>query len=183
MFSADLLRRLQPPHVIHHADINYVACSSRTKTLMKGLSTQAFPEPSAGGRDGGAEPEAWRRSPPSAWTASCLWPITLVVAPAGLLGSGLSGLASGELRATLESMSAQIRLTRTDNGFVGGIFPLPSALSWQNSPLSATEEPKAGTRPLPRGASQQPSSDSVMARGVKRARTEPGGLWFHANCC
>lgn len=55
-------RRLQPTRVIHHADINYVPCSSKTKTLMKGLSTRGFPEISA------AEPKicvnvAWKYSP------------------------------------------------------------------------------------------------------------------------
>lgn len=37
------LHCLQPTHVIHHGDINYVLGSSRTKTLMKGLSTQPPP--------------------------------------------------------------------------------------------------------------------------------------------
>lgn len=32
----------QPTRVIHHGDINYVLCSSKTKTIMKGLSTGAF---------------------------------------------------------------------------------------------------------------------------------------------
>lgn len=56
------LRCLQHTHVIHHGDINYVLGSSRTKTLMKGLSTQAFPRKQCshgGGRDGGAEPPTW----------------------------------------------------------------------------------------------------------------------------
>lgn len=65
-------------------------------------------------RSGGGAPQHLDRS----W----LLAITLVVAPTGLLGSGLSGLASGELGATLENRSAQIWLTRMDNRFVGGIL-------------------------------------------------------------
>lgn len=50
-----------------------------------------------------------------------LW-FQLVPTTCGLFGSGLSGLASGELKATLQSMSAEIRLTRTDNQFVGEVL-------------------------------------------------------------
>lgn len=53
LFFCQPLRSLQPTHVIHHGDINYVLCSSKTKTLMKDLSTQGLGEISGAMQVGG----------------------------------------------------------------------------------------------------------------------------------